>query len=104
MGIWHSSMNRFVLRYLYTPLGGKSRTWLTVPATFGFVAYWHEGTGFLTHPWWYLWGTLNALGVISEKFIGETIGRSVVSSAESGNVFAKILRFIGRGMTPILLM
>jgi len=73
--IWHASMNEFMLRYLYWPLGGKNRTWLAVPVVFLFVGFWHERTGFGTQPAWYVWAILNAMGVVINKFIDNTLSR-----------------------------
>lgn len=68
--IWHASLNRWALRNIYFPINGRKRPWLAVPLIFSFVAFWHESTGFWTEPSWYLWGFLNALGVIVEKALG----------------------------------
>eukprot|EP00439_Symbiodinium_sp_Y106_P078177 s21_g16.t6 len=102
--IWHASMNRFMLRYLYVPVGGKKRSWLAVPMVFGFVAYWHESTGFLTRPAWYAWGFLNAFGVTAEKALATTVGRQLAKGEADGNWFACILVFLGKGVGPIFLI
>jgi len=102
--IWHSSMNRFMLRYLYGPLGGKGRAYLAVPIVFGFVAYWHESTGFLTKPAWYAWGFLNALGVTLEKALSSTFGMRLAKSRSEGNVLAGVISFLGKGLGPIFLI
>jgi len=39
---WHASFNRWLVRYLYVPLGGASRKLFTVWAVFTFVAAWHD--------------------------------------------------------------
>jgi hypothetical protein len=67
--IWHASLNLWCLRYLYTPAGGRKNTAVTIPLTFLFIAYWHEGQGFLTIPQWYAWAALNAVGVTLQKAV-----------------------------------
>ncbi|AMD21341.1 HER062Cp [Eremothecium sinecaudum] len=39
---WHRSFNKWVLRYIYIPLGGSSNRILTSLAVFSFVAIWHD--------------------------------------------------------------
>jgi protein-cysteine N-palmitoyltransferase HHAT len=42
-------------RYLYVPLGGRDKAWLSVWPIFLFVAVWHD-----IEPKLLLWGALNA--------------------------------------------
>ena len=39
---WHASFNRWLVRYLYVPLGGDKNRLLNVWVIFTFVAVWHE--------------------------------------------------------------
>jgi D-alanyl-lipoteichoic acid acyltransferase DltB (MBOAT superfamily) len=41
---WHASFNRWLVRYLYVPLGGNATRWrlATVWLVFTFVALWHD--------------------------------------------------------------
>ena len=39
---WHRSYNRWLVRYLYVPLGGKKYYILNLFAVFTFVAIWHD--------------------------------------------------------------
>ena len=39
---WHRSFNKWVVRYIYIPLGGSSNRILTSLAVFSFVAVWHD--------------------------------------------------------------
>ena len=58
---WHSSFNRWLIRYLYIPLGGsKTRAWNMFPI-FSFVAIWHDIEGRLL-----AWGWLIALFILPE--------------------------------------
>lgn len=50
---WHSSYNRWLVRYMYVPLGGAAWRALNVWPTFLFVALWHDLEPRLLH-----WGLL----------------------------------------------
>lgn len=39
---WHASYNRWLVRYLYVPLGGSRKRILNVWVVFSFVALWHD--------------------------------------------------------------
>lgn len=39
---WHASFNRWLVRYLYVPLGGSRRRALVIWPIFFFVALWHD--------------------------------------------------------------
>ncbi len=39
---WHASYNRWLVRYLYVPLGGSAWRWSNVWVCFLFVALWHD--------------------------------------------------------------
>jgi D-alanyl-lipoteichoic acid acyltransferase DltB (MBOAT superfamily) len=39
---WHRSFNRWIIRYIYIPLGGSHRPILNTLAVFTFVAFWHD--------------------------------------------------------------
>lgn len=39
---WHASFNRWLVRYLYIPLGGSRRRALAIWPAFFFVALWHD--------------------------------------------------------------
>ncbi|KXS20273.1 glycerol transporter [Gonapodya prolifera JEL478] len=41
---WHRSYNRWLVRYLYVPLGGTSARYIGMPLVFAFVAFWHDRT------------------------------------------------------------
>jgi len=65
--IWHASLNLWSVRYIYRPLGGRRRPWLAVPATFLFVAFWHDIRGFGDRPYWYVWAVLNSFFLLLES-------------------------------------
>ncbi|CAE8646430.1 unnamed protein product [Polarella glacialis] len=65
--LWHASLNLWAVEYIYRPLGGRRRQWLSVPATFLFIVFWHDVRGFGDRPWWYAWAMLNSLGLMLES-------------------------------------
>lgn len=122
--IWHASMNEFMLRYLYWPLGGKHRSWLAVPVVFLFVGFWHERTGLGTQPGWYAWALMNAAGVVINKVIEESLnkyrttgqiptqppGRWIATlemsrlSDRPHRWVAQVIFFLGKGIGPVALI
>jgi protein-cysteine N-palmitoyltransferase HHAT len=58
---WHSSFNRWLVRYLYVPLGGSKYKGLNMFPIFSFVAIWHDIEGRLL-----AWGWLIALFILPE--------------------------------------
>lgn len=52
---WHSSFNRWIVRYLYRPLGGRAHNALNATIVFLFVSAWHD-----LEPKLLAWGLLNA--------------------------------------------
>ena len=64
---WHSSFNKWIVQYMYIPLGGKSSKVWSVWIIFLFVAIWHDLEMKLM-----IWGALNSI------FLGiELLGRKV---------------------------
>lgn len=60
---WHRSYNKWVVRYIYIPLGGSKNRVLTSLAVFSFVAIWHDIELKLL-----LWGWLIVLFLLPEIF------------------------------------
>lgn len=65
---WHCSFHRWLMRYLYLPLGGRAQQWWVVWVVFLFVALWHDFEGKLL-----LWGLLNSL-----FYLLESVGKKAV--------------------------
>lgn len=61
---WHTSFNKWLVRYLYKPLGGKGSQLYSVWVIFLFVALWHDIEYKLI-----AWGMLNALFYVVEVCI-----------------------------------
>lgn len=60
---WHRSFNRWIVRYIYVPIGGSERPLINMAAVFTFVALWHDLSFKLL-----AWGWLVVLFVIPELF------------------------------------
>lgn len=63
---WHRSFNRWVIRYVYVPLGGSGNRVLTSLAVFLFVAIWHDIEFKLL-----VWGWLVVLFLLPEIFLSK---------------------------------
>jgi len=61
---WHRSFNRWLVRYIYVPLGGANYRWANVWAVFGFVAIWHD-----INPKLLAWGGMNAVFMTVENLV-----------------------------------
>lgn len=61
---WHASYNRWLVRYIYVPLGGRTRRVLATVITFLFVAIWHDAEAKLL-----AWGGLNAVVIAIEQAV-----------------------------------
>ncbi|CAD7931473.1 unnamed protein product, partial [Amoebophrya sp. A25] len=61
---WHCSFNRFILKYLYIPLGGRKTKHWNVFVIFFFVAIWHD-----MQPQYLVWGALNAMFMVCEILV-----------------------------------
>lgn len=71
---WHRSYNLWTVRYIYVPLGGAKRVFLSTVLVFTFVALWHDLS-------WQLlaWGWLVAGFVVPEL-----VGRALVPASKYG--------------------
>lgn len=66
---WHRSFNRWLIRYIYVPLGGKKRHLLNTLLVFTFTALWHDLTMKLL-----AWGWLIFLFVLPETLLSTFFG------------------------------
>ena len=67
---WHSSYNKWLIRYLYIPLGGSSYRYINVWVIFIFVAIWHDIEFKLL-----MWALLNSIFLVAE-YIGTYLSTS----------------------------
>ncbi|SGZ40141.1 related to Glycerol uptake protein 1 [Hanseniaspora guilliermondii] len=65
---WHRSFNKWVLRYIYIPLGGSKNRLLASFCVFTFVAIWHDIELKLL-----LWGWMIVLFLIPEIFLSSFV-------------------------------
>lgn len=59
---WHRSFNRWLIRYIYVPLGGSNHSILNLFIIFTFVALWHDISWEL-----FAWGWLIVLFILPER-------------------------------------
>lgn len=64
---WHASFNRWLVKYVYVPAGGRDRKALAAAVTFSFVALWHDAEAKLL-----AWGGLNAAFLALETVVSST--------------------------------
>lgn len=70
---WHASFNKWLVRYMYIPLGGSQRKVLNVWFIFTFVAIWHDLE----------WKLLSWAWLTCLFFIPEMIAKSVVTTLQA---------------------
>ena len=105
---WHMSLNRWLIDYLYIPLGGsrcsKSRKYYNTMVTFGLSGLWHGAD------WGYIvWGLLNGFYIIVEsecKILMEKLrgSRRPEEDEKRPKLPPVISRFFHRIVTFILIM
>ncbi|KAK9146341.1 hypothetical protein Sjap_006244 [Stephania japonica] len=83
---WHASFNKWLVRYMYIPLGGSKRKLLNVWVIFTFVAIWHDLE----------WKLLSWAWLTCLFFVPELIVKSAVAKFQVNNACIKfILREFG---------
>ncbi|CAI7885689.1 unnamed protein product [Closterium sp. NIES-53] len=65
---WHASYNKWIVRYLYIPLGGGKRKLVNVWIVFTFVALWHD------LEWKLLWWAWLTSLLLAPEMIAKAIG------------------------------
>ncbi|XP_024962769.1 putative membrane-bound O-acyltransferase C24H6.01c [Cynara cardunculus var. scolymus] len=78
---WHASFNKWLVRYMYIPLGGSRRKLLNVWVVFTFVAIWHDLE----------WKLLSWAWLTCIFFIPEMIVKSAATSYQVDNVFKEFI-------------
>ncbi|XP_048225768.1 membrane-bound O-acyltransferase gup1 isoform X2 [Ricinus communis] len=78
---WHASYNKWLVRYMYIPLGGTQRKLLNIWVIFTFVAVWHDLEWKLIS-----WAWLTCL-----FFIPEMLVKSVANGMQAENAFGEFL-------------
>jgi D-alanyl-lipoteichoic acid acyltransferase DltB (MBOAT superfamily) len=78
---WHTSFNKWLVRYLYKPLGGRRFQYLNVWVIFFFVALWHDVEWKLI-----VWGGLNGIFYVIEVFIIQPIRERLLKTMNDSEV------------------
>ena len=69
---WHASLNKWIVRYLYIPLGGRRSQWWSIWLIFSFIGLWHD------IEWrWQAWAWLNCVFFSIELGLGAVLKRPV---------------------------
>ena len=95
---WHCSFNKWLVRYIYVPLGGSKpgRRW-NVFVVFAFVSFWHD-----VEPKLFMWGLLNGVFFMLEALMKELYRRS--AALESCRAHPLANRFAVVAFTVILFL
>ncbi|XP_074571099.1 membrane-bound O-acyltransferase gup1 [Curcuma longa] len=95
---WHSSFNKWIVRYMYIPLGGSHRKLLNVWVIFTFVALWHDLE----------WKLLSWAWLTCVFFVPEIVIKSYISNVHVQSVLGvciiRELKAIGGAVTISCLM
>ncbi|XP_019191131.1 PREDICTED: putative membrane-bound O-acyltransferase C24H6.01c isoform X1 [Ipomoea nil] len=95
---WHASFNKWLVRYMYIPLGGSGRKLLNVWVVFTFVAIWHDLEWKLLS-----WAWLTCIFFIPEMIVKSTANAFKVESA-FGEFFYYELNAVAGAVTITCLM
>ncbi|KAG5548875.1 hypothetical protein RHGRI_014286 [Rhododendron griersonianum] len=78
---WHASFNKWLVRYMYIPLGGSQRKLLNVWVIFTFVAMWHDLE----------WKLLSWASLTCVFFVPEMIVKSAATSFQARSAFGEFV-------------
>ena len=78
---WHASFNKWLVRYMYKPMGGRENRYIAVWPIFLFVALWHDIEMKLV-----VWGGLNSFFYVLEIW-AQKICQSKLMQGLPGSVF-----------------
>lgn len=74
---WHRSFNRWLIRYVFVPLGGSRHRFRNTFAVFTFTAVWHDlSLSLLT------WGWMLAVFIVPESLLTAYVARPSMKGAE----------------------
>lgn len=93
---WHVSFNKWIIKYMYKPLGGRSYRFLNVWFVFLFVAIWHDMEWKLV-----LWALMNGSFLILEGGM-RMINKKVFGLRETA--MSHVIGAIGGGIYVFVLM
>ncbi|KAG8649557.1 membrane-bound O-acyltransferase gup1 isoform X2 [Manihot esculenta] len=78
---WHASFNKWLVRYMYIPLGGTNRKLLNIWVIFTFVAVWHDLE----------WKLLSWAWLTCLFFIPEMVVKSAAKRLQAESTFGEFL-------------
>lgn len=87
---WHASFNKWLVRYMYIPLGGSQRKLLNVWVIFTFVAIWHDLEWKLLS-----WAWLTCLFFIPEMIVKSAANKFQAKSRFGQFVFRELSAIAG---------
>ena len=96
---WHRSFNRWLVRYIYIPLGGSHYKYITVFVVFTFVALWHDMNMKLL-----AWGWITGLTFLPEMLIKVMFNRIASLRAMKKKNYFRFLVAFGGALNILLLM
>jgi len=91
---WHRSFNRWIVRYIYIPIGGARRPLINMATVFTFVALWHDISLKLL-----AWGWLVVLFVIPE-----IVARKVFKRFQTRETLFRHLSALGAVANVLMMM
>ena len=96
---WHRSFNRWLVRYIYIPIGGSRYKYVNVFVVFTFVALWHDMNLQLL-----AWGWITGLTFLPEMIIGVMFSKiNVLKALKRKNYYRFIVAFGGAGNILLLM-
>ncbi|XP_022765630.1 putative membrane-bound O-acyltransferase C24H6.01c isoform X3 [Durio zibethinus] len=87
---WHASFNKWIVRYMYIPLGGSQRKLLNIWVIFTFVAVWHDLEWKLLS-----WAWLTCLFFVPEMLVKSAANAFQAEGALGGFVFRELSAVAG---------
>ncbi|XP_034689607.1 putative membrane-bound O-acyltransferase C24H6.01c isoform X3 [Vitis riparia] len=78
---WHASFNKWLVRYMYIPLGGSQRKLLNIWVIFTFVAVWHDLE----------WKLLSWAWLTCLFFVPEMILKSLANAFQAESAFGEFI-------------
>ncbi|XP_021282209.1 putative membrane-bound O-acyltransferase C24H6.01c isoform X2 [Herrania umbratica] len=82
---WHASFNKWIVRYMYIPLGGSRRKLLNIWVIFTFVAIWHDLEWKLLS-----WAWLTCLFFVPEMLVKSAANALQAEGALGGFIFHEL--------------
>ncbi|KAJ3681384.1 hypothetical protein LUZ60_015873 [Juncus effusus] len=90
---WHASYNKWLVRYMYIPLGGSKRKLLNIWVIFTFVAIWHDLEWKLIS-----WAWLTCIFLVPEIIV-KSAANSFKATSTIKMLFNRELRAVGGAIT-----